>query len=152
MLTSVLSAAEIDGIQGQGVIACAKHFIDNNQEGPGHNGRLVTNVNIEPRAQRELYYKAFQGAIGAGVGSIMCSCKDLDTLFTVHPHLSLAHVGIRTASWILQRSHPPPTAPTHHQCQRNGWLTRLRFPVVALAPAQTTSSMERTSSNAVPQS
>ena len=73
MLTSALSAAEIDGIQGQGVIACAKHFIDNNQEGPGHNGRLITSVNIQPRAQRELYYKAFQGAIAAKVGSIMCS-------------------------------------------------------------------------------
>ena len=47
------------------------------------------------------------------------------TLFPRNPHRSLAHVGMNgTASSIVNRT--PPTAATHHQCQRNGWLIRSR--------------------------
>ena len=58
-----------------------------------------------------------------------------------HPHLQLAHVGIGMSrichhfSLIFTRT--APTAATPHQCQRYGWLTRSRFPAVALAPSQT---------------
>lgn len=74
VLASALTEAEIIGIQREGVIACAKHFVDNNAEGPGHNGRLSTSSVVGERAQHELYYKPFEGAVSAAVGSIMCSC------------------------------------------------------------------------------
>lgn len=73
VLASELSAAEIEGIQSEGVIACVKHFVNNAQEGPGHNGRLISSSVVGQRAQWELYYKAFEGAVKAGVGSVMCS-------------------------------------------------------------------------------
>lgn len=68
VLTSELSESEVNGLQAEGVLGCAKHFIDNNQEGPGHNGRVSQSATVGQRAQRELYYKALSGAIKAGVG------------------------------------------------------------------------------------
>lgn len=64
--------AEVHGIQSEGVVAVAKHFIGNNQEGPGHNGRLRSSSVIGDRALYELYYEPFAGAIAAGLGSVMC--------------------------------------------------------------------------------
>jgi beta-glucosidase len=61
------------GIQSEKVIACAKHYVDNNQEGPGHNGRLIMDARVDARTQAEMYLPPFEGAIEAGVGSIMCS-------------------------------------------------------------------------------
>eukprot|EP00051_Salpingoeca_urceolata_P011457 m.142055 g.142055 ORF g.142055 m.142055 type:complete len:718 (-) comp17130_c0_seq1:58-2211(-) len=70
----VLGKAMVQGIQSQGVIACPKHFVANNQEGPGHNGRLVANAIVSERALRELYYPPFEGAaVEARAGSVMCS-------------------------------------------------------------------------------
>ena len=55
-------------------MACAKHWVDNNQEGPGHNGRLSTSSVVSDRANFEMYYRPYEAAIEAGVGSVMCSC------------------------------------------------------------------------------
>ncbi|KAH3745640.1 glycoside hydrolase superfamily [Pelomyxa schiedti] len=59
----------VKGVQSKGVIACAKHYADNNQE----ENRGTVNVHVDERTQYELYYPQFQAAIDAGVGSIMCS-------------------------------------------------------------------------------
>jgi len=71
-----MANAIVTGIQSQGVIANAKHFIDNNQE----SSRGTITENIDERTQFEMYYPPFQGAVDAGVGSFMCSynkiCKD----------------------------------------------------------------------------
>lgn len=58
-LAGQMAAAETKGIQSQGVVACAKHWADNNQEGPGHNGRLSTSSLVDDRANFELYYRNF---------------------------------------------------------------------------------------------
>ena len=34
-----MAFAVVEGIQSEGVVACAKHFLNNNQEGPGRNGQ-----------------------------------------------------------------------------------------------------------------
>ena len=73
-LAAKLAAAEVDGIQSEGVVACVKHWVDNNAEGPGHNGRLSTSSVVDRRVQHELYFQPFEGAIKAGVGSAMCRC------------------------------------------------------------------------------
>ena len=59
----------IRGIQSSGVIANAKHWVNNNQE--THRGSIVEDV--DERTQFEMYYPPFQGAIDSDVGSIMCS-------------------------------------------------------------------------------
>ena len=49
-----MARANVEGIQSEGVVACAKHFLDNNQEGPAHNGRLKLSAEVPERAQHEL--------------------------------------------------------------------------------------------------
>lgn len=69
----------VAGIQSQGVIANAKHFVNNNQE----TNRSSFTANVDERTQFEMYYPPFEGAVDAGVGSIMCSynkeCIDCPT-------------------------------------------------------------------------
>ena len=50
-LAGDIGAAEIRGIQSQGVIADAKHFAANNQE----TDRLTVNAVVGERALREIY-------------------------------------------------------------------------------------------------
>jgi beta-glucosidase len=64
-LTGEIGAAEIEGIQGQGVMAQAKHFIGYDTNAP--------NVFIDDQTLHEVYLAPFAAAIGAGVSSIMCS-------------------------------------------------------------------------------
>jgi beta-glucosidase len=63
LLSSILSAAEISGIQSQGILAQVKHLA-------GYNGS--ENVSIEERTLHEMYLPAFEAAVKAGVASIMC--------------------------------------------------------------------------------
>eukprot|EP00966_Prymnesium_polylepis_P136489 3153886-Prymnesium_polylepis.1 len=59
----------VAGIQSQGVIANAKHWVNNNQE----TDRQSVSEVVDERTQFEMYYPPFEGAIKAGVGSFMCS-------------------------------------------------------------------------------
>jgi beta-glucosidase len=59
----------VQGIQGQHVIANAKHYVNNNQE----TKRNSVSENVDERTQFEIYYPPFEAAAAAGVGSIMCS-------------------------------------------------------------------------------
>jgi beta-glucosidase len=72
-LAGRMAAAEVRGIQGEGVVACTKHWVDNNQEGPAHNGRLITSSVVSDRANFEMYYAPFEAAVRAGTGAVMCS-------------------------------------------------------------------------------
>ena len=66
-----LAQPTIKGIQGEGVIANAKHYVNNNQE----TNRGAVSENVDERTRFEMYYPPFEGAVKAGLGSIMCSCK-----------------------------------------------------------------------------
>ena len=61
----------ISGIQSQGVIVNAKHWVENSQE----TNRHTDSAEVDERTRFELYYPPFEGAIAAGVGSVMCSCE-----------------------------------------------------------------------------
>lgn len=50
-------------------MAGAKHYINNNQE----TDRNTIDENVDERTRFEMYYPPFEGAIEAGVGSVMCS-------------------------------------------------------------------------------
>ncbi len=58
-LGSVLAGPVIVGIQSQGVIANAKHYVDNNQETERFG---ITEV-VDERTQWEVYYPPFQAAV-----------------------------------------------------------------------------------------
>ena len=69
-LVGQISAADIRGMQDQGVIANVKHFAGNNQE----MNRGFINDDIDERTLREIYLPAFEASVKeGGVGSLMCA-------------------------------------------------------------------------------
>lgn len=68
-LTSELATAFIQGAQQKGIGCCAKHYLANNQE----NGRMTVSANIDERALREIYLKAFRRVMDARPRAIMSS-------------------------------------------------------------------------------
>ena len=79
MLGYVLSQPAIKGIQSQGVIANAKHYVMNDQE----TNRASVSEEVDERTRYQMYYPPFAGALDADVGSIMCSVRDSAGLFGV---------------------------------------------------------------------
>ncbi|KAG2205238.1 hypothetical protein INT47_009503 [Mucor saturninus] len=72
-LIGVLAAESVKGIQSEGVIATAKHYILNDQE----LNRKNSSSNADERTLHEVYLWPFARAVEAGVGSIMCSYNQL---------------------------------------------------------------------------
>lgn len=70
LLTSLMGAAEIQGIQSQHVMAMAKHFV-------GYDS-AATDVWIDEQTLHEVYLPPFEAAIRAGVAAIMCSYNHVD--------------------------------------------------------------------------
>ncbi|KAK1831265.1 putative glycoside hydrolase [Podospora conica] len=76
-LTGVGMAETIQGIQSRGVIACAKHWILNEQE----TYREKVSVTVDDRTMHELYMWPFADAVRAGVGSVMCSYNKIESIY-----------------------------------------------------------------------
>jgi beta-glucosidase len=69
-LAAQTAVAEIKGIQSQGVIATAKHFMGNDEEWDRHR----ISSDMDERTMREIYLPAFEAAVReAHVGAIMDS-------------------------------------------------------------------------------
>lgn len=69
-LASRMAVPLIEGIQSQGVIATAKHFVANNME----YGRMDHSSDMDERTLREIYLPAFEASVKeAKVGAIMDS-------------------------------------------------------------------------------
>ncbi|RDW83250.1 putative beta-glucosidase 1 [Coleophoma crateriformis] len=90
VLSGIGLAETTKGIQAAGVIACAKHFIGNEQEhfrqapeaqGFGFNITDSISSNIDDTTMHELYLWPFADAVRAGVGSIMCSYNQLNNSY-----------------------------------------------------------------------
>ena len=75
-LTSQSVILQVRGIQGQGVMACGKHWIGNEQE----VFRQSSSSNIDDRTLHEFYMPPFQAAIDEGVGSFMASYNFLENV------------------------------------------------------------------------
>jgi beta-glucosidase len=73
-LTGELGAAEIVGIQRQGVMAQAKHYI-----GYDTNG---SDVFIDDQTLHEVYAAPFAATVHAGVSSIMCSYNKINGIYS----------------------------------------------------------------------
>jgi beta-glucosidase len=67
-LASRMAVPVIEGIQSQGVIATAKHFVANNME----YGRMDHSSDVDERTLREIYLPAFEASVKeAKVGALM---------------------------------------------------------------------------------
>jgi len=76
-LTASIAAAEIQGIQSQGVIATAKHFVCNDQE----TDRTRESSDVNERTRQEIYYVPFRASANAGVGAFMASYNRINTRY-----------------------------------------------------------------------
>jgi beta-glucosidase len=83
LLVGAIGASQVEGIQSQGVMAEAKHYV-------AYNGG--DDVVVSQQALHEIYAAPFADVVKAGVASIMCSynkvngvfaCGNLDTLQTL---------------------------------------------------------------------
>lgn len=88
LLSSDLVAAEVRGIQDEGLIATVKHFALNNQE----HGRETVDVRVNERTLHEVELRGFEAAVAAGAGAVMgaynkvggvFACENGDLLTTV---------------------------------------------------------------------
>ena len=60
------------GLQQSGVQACAKHWINNEQE----YARTESTSQVDDRTQHEIYAYPFLRSVMAGVASVMCSYSE----------------------------------------------------------------------------
>ena len=85
-LASAIAPAIVHGLQSNKVSGSVKHYVLNVQEMWRHN----VSSNVDRRTFRSVYTPAFEAAVDAGVGSVMCSynringstwaCEDPDLL------------------------------------------------------------------------
>jgi beta-glucosidase len=88
-LMSRLVAAETRGIQGEGTIATAKHYAENNQE----NQRQTINVNVDERTLREIELRGFEAAVKAGhTGAVMCAYNSVNGRFACENPMLLTDI------------------------------------------------------------
>ncbi|KAL2826889.1 glycosyl hydrolase family 3 N terminal domain-containing protein [Aspergillus cavernicola] len=90
VLSGVLFAESIKGIQDAGVIATAKHYLVNEQEhfrqipdaiAFGYNISDALSENVDDKTLHELYLWPFADAVRAGVGAVMCSYQQINNSY-----------------------------------------------------------------------
>ncbi|KAK2877049.1 hypothetical protein FQN49_001456 [Arthroderma sp. PD_2] len=90
VLAGELVSETIKGMQNSGVVACAKHFIANEQErfriaaeaqGYGFDISESSSSNLDDVTMHELYLWPFADAVRAGVGAIMCSYNQINNSY-----------------------------------------------------------------------
>ncbi|WP_425003221.1 glycoside hydrolase family 3 C-terminal domain-containing protein [Mycolicibacterium sp. S3B2] len=79
LVSGVLAAALVAGIQSRGVGACPKHFAANNQE----HDRMRVSADVDPRPLREIYLRGFEHVVTeAHPWVIMCSYNRINGVHT----------------------------------------------------------------------
>lgn len=69
-LTTRLAVSYVDGVQGQGIGCCIKHFACNDQE----HRRMTISARVDERTLREVHLPAFEAAVReAGVWAVMAA-------------------------------------------------------------------------------
>lgn len=118
VLTGVMMAMTVSGIQSEGVIACSKHYIGNEQEHfrqapqTGFNITESISANIDDVTLHELYLWPFADAIRAGTGSIMCSYNQINNSYGCQNSYLLNYIlknelgfqGFVMSDWAAQHS------------------------------------------------
>ncbi|PNY25624.1 Beta-glucosidase, partial [Tolypocladium capitatum] len=70
-------ANTVQGIQDAGVVACAKHYVANEQE----HFRDTVSSNLDDKTLHEYYAWPFADAVKAGLGAIMCSYNQVNNSY-----------------------------------------------------------------------
>lgn len=116
VLQAVAASETIHGIQRNGVMATAKHFLMNEQERfrqPGDLGvPTALSSNIEDRALHEVFLWPFAESVRADVASIMCSYQMVNNTYACENSKLLNGIlkdelgfqGFVQSDWLAQRS------------------------------------------------
>ncbi|GAB2616163.1 glycoside hydrolase family 3 C-terminal domain-containing protein [Kribbella endophytica] len=89
LVSGVLGAALVDGLQSQGVGASLKHFAANNQE----TDRLRVSAEVDERTLREIYLAGFERVVrSARPWTVMCSYNRLNGVHASENHWLLTEV------------------------------------------------------------
>ncbi len=88
LLAGDLVAAEIRGIQGEGLIATVKHFALNNQE----KNRDSIDVRVDEQTMHEMELRGFEAAVDAGAGAVMGAYNKVNGTFACENKPLLADI------------------------------------------------------------
>lgn len=116
VLQGLAAAWTIKGIQDQGVMATAKHFVGNEQEHFRQSFEWGTpnaiSSNIDDRTLHEIYAWPFADSVRIGVASVMCSYNQVNNSYACQNSKLLNGVlkdelgfqGFVQSDWLAQRS------------------------------------------------
>ena len=74
LLASRLVAAEVEGIEAQGLMATVKHYVANNFE----RDRFTIDEMLDERTLHEIYLPGFEAGVDAGAASVMCAYNQVN--------------------------------------------------------------------------
>ncbi|MEV0235008.1 glycoside hydrolase family 3 C-terminal domain-containing protein [Nonomuraea sp. NPDC050786] len=100
LLAAAMVAGEVRGIQGEGLIATAKHYAANNFE----HARQSVDARVDERTLREIYLPAFEAAVTAGVGVVMAAYNRVNGVYAAeNAHLltGILRDEWRFAGWVM---------------------------------------------------
>jgi beta-glucosidase len=113
-LTGQLAAAEIQGVQSQGVMSQVKHFAVYNQE--TNRNTPADDAIVSDRTMQEIYLPAFQAAVKqGGAASVMCAYSTINGTYACQNPYTLTQVlrdqfgftGFVTSDWGATHSTVP---------------------------------------------
>jgi beta-glucosidase len=98
-LSAELAFVDVRGIQSNGIVATAKHFVGNEQE----TNRETENSEIDERALHEIYYLPFEASVSAGVGSVMCSYNRVNGVYACENPVTLGDLKgeLGFSGWVM---------------------------------------------------
>lgn len=99
ILGAGLVGSVVTGIQDTGVIANAKHWVNNEIE----DERMKVSANVNERVRYELYYPPFQAAIDAGVLSVMCAYNRVNNVHACENNETLSQLkdNMGFQGWVM---------------------------------------------------
>ena len=116
VIQGIAAAETIKGIQSQGVMATAKHYVGNEQEHFRQSFEWglpnAMSSNIDDRTLHEVYAWPFAESVRAGVASVMCSYQMVNNSYTCGNSKLLNGIlkdelgfqGFVQSDWLAQRS------------------------------------------------
>lgn len=88
ILGAVMAKSSVKGFQDHGIIANAKHWVNNEIE----EHRMSVSANVNERVRFELYYPPFEAAAEAGVVSVMCAYNRINDVYACQNNDTLTHL------------------------------------------------------------